>query len=226
MTTARHDPGHPASGAADDVRVIAAEPIAATELLDRLRQTRLMGFDGAQVYAGATLSLVEVDPATLVPAQRYVLRSGVERALWLCDELAAFGVDPFALDGGAWFQTSAEPQERVPLLPPIVELTTEPDGRVVPLINDGIHRIYAARSVGSTIRVVLVDGVPAQWPYYALALPQGWDDVVELGELPPGFQKKTYRVPDNYKALFRDFNGVFDGVQRERAQTNPAHLRR
>lgn len=120
----------------------------------------------------------------------------------------------------------AAPTERVPLLPPIVELTTEPDGRRVALINDGIHRVYAARSVGSPIRVVLVDGVPEQWPYYALALPQGWDDVIELDELPPGFQKKTYRVPDNYKALFRDFNGVFEGVQRERAQTNPAHLRR
>lgn len=208
------------------VRVTAAEPFSANELLAQLQQTRLRGFDGAHVYAGASLSLVDVDPADLVPAQRYVLRSGVERALWLREQLAAFGVDPFALDGGAWFETTAEPGERVPLLPPIVERTTEPDGRTVSLVNDGIHRIYAARSVGARIRVVLVDGVPEQWPYYALALPGGWSDVVELSELPPGFQKKTYRVPGNYKALFRDFNGVFDGVQRERAQTNPAHLRR
>ncbi len=209
-----------------EVQLTRVEPIPAAELLDRLQQTRLMGFDGAAVYAGASLSLVEVDPNALVPAQRYVLRGGVQRSLWLRDQLAPFGVDPFALDGGAWFQTTAEPGERVPLLPPIVELTTEPDGRRVPLINDGIHRIFAARSVGAQIRVVMVDGVPEQWPYYALALPGGWADVVELDELPPGFQKKSYRVPDNYKALFRDFNGVFDGVQRERAQTNPEHLRR
>lgn len=209
-----------------DVHVTAVEPFPADELLARLQRTRLMGFDGAQVYAGASLTLVDLDPAELVPAQRYVLRSGVERSRWLRDELRPFGVDPFALDGGAWFETTAEPGERVPLLPPIVERTTEPDGGVVNLINDGIHRIYAARSIGAPIRVVLVDGVPPQWPYYALALPAGWDDVVELDELPPGFQKKTYRVPENYKALFRDFNGVFDGVQRERAQTNPEHLRR
>lgn len=208
------------------VQITSVEPITAAELLERLQRTRLMGFDGAAVYAGASLSLVEVDPNALVPAQRYVLRSGVERALWLRDQLVPSGIDPFALDGGAWFETSAEPGERVPLLPPIVELTMEPDGRRVPLINDGIHRIFAARSVSAPIRVVMVDGVPEQWPYYALALPGGWDDVVELDELPPGFQKKTYRVPENYKALFRDFNGVFDGVQRERAQTNPEHLRR
>ena len=50
--------------------------------------------------------------------------------------------------------------------------------------------------------------------------------MVELEELPDSFQKKAYRVPGNYKALFRDFNAVFPGVQAERKQSNPAHLAR
>ena len=50
--------------------------------------------------------------------------------------------------------------------------------------------------------------------------------MVELEELPDSFQKKEYRVPGNYKALFRDFNAVFPGVQAERKQSNPAHLAR
>jgi hypothetical protein len=80
--------------------------------------------------------------------------------------------------------------------------------------------VYAARLSGSPINVVAVDG--ASHPYYALAA--SWEDVVELEELPDTFQKKAYRVPANYKALFRDFNAVFPGVQAERKKSNPAHL--
>jgi hypothetical protein len=49
--------------------------------------------------------------------------------------------------------------------------------------------------------------------------------VEELAELTEGYQKKAYRNPENYKALFRDFNAVFEGVQKQRARTNPAHLK-
>jgi hypothetical protein len=93
------------------------------------------------------------------------------------------------------------------------------------LINDGIHRVFAARELGLPIATVIARGVPAEYPYYALALPRGWDDVTQLDELPDGFQKKEYRRPEGYKALFRDFNALFPGVQKERRKTNPAHLR-
>jgi hypothetical protein len=42
--------------------------------------------------------------------------------------------------------------------------------------------------------------------------------------LPDGHQKKEYRQPANYKALFRDFNAVFPGVQKQRKQSNPGHI--
>jgi len=111
------------------------------------------------------------------------------------------------------------------LLPPVVEESREPDGRTVLLINDGIHRVYAARKLGRRINVVLARNVPEEYPYYAYALRDGWKQVQELAELQEGYQKKEYRNPDNYKALFRDFNEVFEGVQKQRARTNPANLR-
>jgi len=49
--------------------------------------------------------------------------------------------------------------------------------------------------------------------------------VEELDELPAGYQKKAYRRPDDYKALFRDFNDVFPGVQVERPRVSPEELR-
>jgi hypothetical protein len=188
---------------------VHAEPITREELLARLRQTRLMGHGGARVYEHATLRIETFDPLALTPAQRYVLMPNVRRILELHET-----VDVFALDGGVHL-------DGVPLLPPIVERSTEPDGREVWLINDGIHRVYAAHLAGSPINVVTVEG--ASHPYYALAA--SWDAVTPLEELPDTFQKKAYRVPDNYKALFRDFNAVSPGVQQERKKSNPASLR-
>ena len=209
------------------LRVLEAELFGHGELLERLASTRLRGFDGARVYENAELELAAATPPeALAPAQRYVLKAGVEKVLELrAALLEAHGVDTFALDGGAYVRTSDDPGERIPVIPPVVEESLEPDGRTVLVINDGIHRVYAARSLGLPISVVVARGVPSEWPYYALALQGGWAEVQELDELPDGFQKKEYRRPDNYKALFREFNDVFAGVQKERRKTNPAHLR-
>jgi hypothetical protein len=211
---------------ADSLRVLSVEPFGRDELLSAIQRTRLRGFDGAQPYADAELELAPAcDPALLAPAQRYVLRPTVTTVLALRDALLGEGVDLFALDGGAYVRTADAPDERIPVIPPIVEESHEPDGRTVLIINDGIHRVYAARSVGLPIATVVARGVPPAYPYYATALAGGWSDVAELDELPDGFQKKTYRDPENYKALFREFNEVFPGVQQERKKTNPEHLR-
>jgi hypothetical protein len=210
-----------------ELRVLSVEPFDRGELLERLRRTPLRGFNGAQPYAKADLELApETDPATLAPAQRYVLKAGVSRILELRKALLIHGVDLFALDGGAFVRTSgALNEDPVPVIPPIVEESKEPDGRLVLIINDGIHRIFAARSLGLPITTVVARRVPAEYPYYACATAAGWSDVLELDELPDGFQKKSYRVPENYKALFREFNEVFPGVQAERKKSNPPNLR-
>ena len=203
--------------------LLSVAPIGRSELLSALGGTRLR--DGAPLYAAAALALEPaVDPDALAPAQRYVLAPGVEKVLELRAALLAEGVDLFALDGGVWVETSEHPGERIPVLPPVVEESVERDGRTVLVVADGLHRVYAARSIGARIAVVTVRDVPPEHPYYAYALDGGWADVRALAELPDGFQKKEYRRPESYKSLFRDFNAVFPGVQRQRRRTNPASL--
>lgn len=208
------------------MRVLSITRFDRDELLSRLRETPLRGFDKARLYANASLELEPaVDPGVLTPAQRYVLAPTVRKLVELRAALSDHGLDPFALDGGAYIHTSDDPEEAVPVVPPIVEETLEPDGRRVLLINDGLHRVSAARSLGLPISVVVARGVPADYPYYAYALPGGWGELEELDELPDGYQKKEYRLPESYKALFREFNTVFPGVQKQRKRTNPGHLR-
>jgi hypothetical protein len=203
--------------------ILSVEPFGRPELLRALQRTRLRG--GESLYEDATLELrPATDPGELAPAQRYVLGPGIQTILALRDALLADGVDIFALDGGIWVTTSEHPDERIPVIPPVVEESRERDGRTVLVIADGIHRVYAARSIGSPISVVTVHGVPGEHPYYAYALDDGWAGVQVLEELPDGFQKKEYRRPDNYKSLFRNYNAVFPGVQKQRKRSNPAFL--
>lgn len=206
------------------MEITSVERFGSDHLLARLAETRLMGFDGAQPYAKAQLSLETLDTGELVPAQRYVLRPIVGKIAELRAALLPLGHDVFRLDGGLIVRND-EQDDDIPVIPPIVEESHEPDGRTVLLINDGIHRVYAARTAGLPIQVVVVRGVPAEYPYYAYALRDGWADVKEFDELPTNFQKKEYRVPDRYRLLFRDFNALFPGVQKLRAHSNPDHLR-
>lgn len=205
------------------MNVTAVERLSAQEVLDRLRAVRLRGFPDVRPYADATLEIRAVDPETLAPPQRYVLRDGVQTMHDLRAALAPHDLDPLALDGGAFATIGGD---RIPVIPPIVEESFEP-GRAAPVdvIADGLHRVYAARELRTPITVILAKGLPRDFPYYALALPDGWSGVAELDDLPDGFQKKTYRNPDNYKSLFRQYNEVFPGVQEQRKRSNPAHLR-
>jgi hypothetical protein len=229
MSSASQDAPLPRAGAQGACepgsQILSIRRFDRDELLAALRETPLRGFGKTCLYANATLELAKAtDSDALTPAQRYVLRPTQRKLLELRAALLAHGVDLFALDGGAYIHVSGDQREAIPIVPPIVEESREPDGSSVLLINDGLHRVSAARSLGLPISVVVVRGVPAEYPYYAYALPNGWAELEELDELPDDYQKKEYRLPDNYKALFREFNAVFPGVQKQRKRSNPGHL--
>lgn len=207
------------------MKILKYELINPPSLLASLQQTRLMGHGQHSIYCNATLSLQEaIDPNILVPAQRYVLESDFHRIESLYTSFLQEDMDIFSLTGGLWFwqaESDTEPAEGpIPLTPPIVEESLESDGKKIWLISDGMHRVYTARKLGKRINIILVQNVPAVYPYYAYPLTQGWEKVMELATLPDDFQKKVYRE-ENYKALFRNYNEVLPGIQKQRKRTNP-----
>jgi hypothetical protein len=195
------------------------DTISEHDLLARIGRTRLMGHDQYPIYEASRLTVAQMDTDELAPAQRYVLDDDVRRVHSLRSYFLKSGVDIFALRGGLLFwylEDDGSEEGPVPLVPPVIEESYEPDGRTVLIINDGMHRIFAAREAGCSISVVLAREVPRSFPYYALALPDGWAGVERLAAIPDGYKKKSYRDPNNYKALFRDFNAVLPGVQKQR----------
>lgn len=195
------------------------ETMTEAELLERIGRTRLKGHDQYPLYEAAHLELLPVDTDELAPAQRYVLDEDVRRVHALRAYFIKNGIDIFALKGGIlfWYRDEDGSEEGpVPLVPPVIEESNEPDGRTVLIINDGMHRVFAAREAGCYINAVVIRNVPPQFPYYAYALPGGWSEVERLTEIPDSYKKKAYRDPANYKSLFRDFNAVLPGVQKQR----------
>jgi len=197
------------------MRITKFELLPESDLLIRLRTVRLRGFDHAQVYRASHIQVIRTIPASCKPAQRYVLKGGVNTILRLAYEFAFKGVDIFSLRGVLLFWLDGQ-QEPISLLPPIIEESVDKDGSLILLINDGIHRIYAANRLGVNINVVTISNVPHEYPYYAYPLPGGWSAVEEINALTPDYERKEYRNPADYKALFRDFNEVFPGVQKKR----------
>lgn len=198
------------------------------ELEHRLRQVQLKGHNGFYIYKDSVISFETVDPNDLTPPQKYVLNPTLTDILSVRSMfLGMSDIDVFALDGFIEFDVirNNEPlsdgDAPIPFLPPIVEVE-EVDGKEILLVNDGMHRVYAARSIGSAINVVVIRNL--EYPYYAFPMREGWDAVVRFDELPDVFEKKAYRDPTNYKALFRQFNTMFPGVQKQRKQSNPEHL--
>jgi hypothetical protein len=200
------------------------------ELERQLRTVRLRGHGQPLIYEHCKIHIEEavlIDPV-LVPPQRYVLTGTVRDILTLHKEFLRRGEDIFRLRGALFFWLEGmdiATDLPIPLLPPIAEESYEEDGRRVMLLNDGMHRVKAALTVGERINTVFVKDVPREYPYYAYGFEGGWKNIVEFEELPDVFEKKRYRNPENYKALFRQFNNVFPGVQKDRKQSNPAHIK-
>ncbi len=180
------------------------------ELLRRIKQVTLMKQPEEKIYQHATVSLEKMRVEEIAPAQNYVLKAELQKVRDLKWAIAEQGYNLFELNGFLRISLEGE-TEPFDLLPPVVEESFEADGRMVSILNDGMHRITLARMEWQIPQVVYVRGVPKEKPYYAFPLHQGWDDVKMVDDLPAGYVKKWHRIPA-YKTLYRDFNSAFRNV--------------
>lgn len=197
--------------------------IPETELADRLRTITLLKSD-VRPYAAAEIRFATVPPDLLFPAAYYVSRPHLQRQREIRDALMRQGIDTLELFGGAEFRTGGEVWT---IIPPVVEFSPEraafaprrpgdlpaPAAElVVPLINDGLHRVWLARELGRPVRVALIRGADPAHPYYAY--PSGWDRVQVVDEVPADkASRKAHRAADHY-ALYRDFGPLGVGKPR------------
>ena len=196
------------------MKILEIEKHSIDELIANMRQVQMLTKPGVLPYEKAKIELLTLRPEQIAPAQRYVLRDEINKIRELRWGLEQYGVDLFYLDGYVTIRL-ADCDDLIDVLPPVVEVSNEDNDREVKILNDGMHRVYMALTSWSDIRVVLIDGVPPEYPYYAYPLYNGWDGVEVLNELPEeaeGYIKKWHRFPNN-KDYYRNFNsGGFQNV--------------
>jgi hypothetical protein len=144
-------------------------------------------------------------------AQYYILREQLLKLRELKWRLEENGIDFFNLDGFVRMTLDNMPSI-VDLLPPVIEETITKSGRVINVINDGMHRLYIANLEWTIPRVIYIRGIPKELYYYSHPIPyQDWSKVEILKSISPNFLKKWHRTEQN-KKLFRNFNSQFENV--------------
>jgi len=194
-----------------------------SELAACLRRLTLLN-STVEPYARADIGFATVPTDFVHPAAFYVSRVHFERQRELRDALLEQGVDPLDLRGSVEFRCDDGVRT---LIPPVVEFQRErieyhplraddlrppPIELELPLVNDGLHRVYLARQLGIPVRVITVRGAEAAHPYYAY--PAGWSRVELVDQVPQDKHKRKFHRTANYYALYRDFGPLGVGEPR------------
>lgn len=191
-----------------EVKVLRTFPME--QAFDALRVATLDAADGDDIrlYHDAKMKLADFDPEDLNPTSLYVLRKSLDFQIELrLHLLGEYGIDTLNLSQVVHLDT---PDGVVGLVPPFVEIVDEsvtftgregnrtpPDNATlrVPVLKDGIHRAFLARSLGVQLRCVVVrTEVSLEYPTYAY--PNRWSDVRVYDAVPP--VKKHYRRENAY----------------------------
>jgi len=216
------------------MKIATAVFYSTRELMSRLKRVVMLQDKSVLPYANAEITVTDISTDQLAPAQLYVLRGEFDKVRELrWSMLEQFGVDILRLPdskmrdgkivpadadraesvGFVEFTLDTNPDETITVLPPVVEGWTEDDKSYVNIINDGMHRCFAARISRIIPAVVKISKVPKNLPYYAFPLVEGWRGVQMVDRLDARLLKKYHRFREpEYKRYYRDFNSAFTNV--------------
>jgi hypothetical protein len=197
------------------MEIVQVKHYAVADLMARLRRVPLQEQPDVKIYENALISLENIHTKNLHPPQNYVWLAELRKVQELRWSLQEHGLNMFNLNGFVSYTVREADGELVSydLYPPIIEESFEADGTVALLINDGMHRVFLARSEWIVPQVIYVRGIPKEYPYYAYPRPQGWEGIDLLADNPDKnrYLKKCHRIRHN-KALYRNFQAVFKNV--------------
>lgn len=206
------------------MKIVKFEYFTEETLIENLRKVHLAGRPELKIYQNANITLKrEVSPDNIIFSQYYVMKKDIEEITQTRKCLLSYGIDIFKLQGyiRLYYIDDMDHQLKVfDILPPIVEISKADEN--IPLLNDGMHRLYLARESKSLINIVMIGDFDYDYPYYALPNYEGWKNLKICSEVPE--IKKNYRTKD-YKTLFRDFNSAFINVTQPRVSKNSSSIK-
>lgn len=198
------------------MKIVEIKKHSEQELIAALRRVSLLHNTTVFPYQHAQIQLDNIAVKDIHPSQFYYLEDAVLQIRDLENALQKHGVDLFHINGYLTYKTFEG--SLCTLLPPIVEYQTDQQGNIVPLLNDGIHRIlYAQRKGKEAIQVVSIRHADEKYPLMGYPNPNGWRDVKAAEKVPEPKDKRIWRVPvEQGYMLYRNFNSVFESVGKPR----------
>ena len=199
------------------MRILKYKQYSKDELIKRLRKVKLLHSSNTPnpiyVYESAEIELIHIPVSSILPSQSYYLEESLLKVGKIKEALADHNLDLFNLGGFVSYVTN-ESNIAYNLLPIIIEYQMEKDGRINPIILDGIHRVILARKKNlKNIQVIKIANVSKDFPHPAYANPKGWEDVKPMKTAPSKKDKRHWRFPieEAYK-YYRNFNSAFENV--------------
>ncbi|MBW6452073.1 MAG: hypothetical protein K0B02_05090 [DPANN group archaeon] len=186
------------------------DELSTQDLISGIKNTPLLFNSEICPYKEANVSIKKFHTDELSPTAFYVLEDRIKMQDILHKTLInEFDINSYCLEKGYVIDDGTFTYT----LLPVITHRSDIDGGVI-LVEDGAHRSYHARSIGSDINTIFIEGVPEHIPFYAFPNPNGWGDVNVFDDISNVTQKKLYRTEDKdaqYK-LFRDYDAVFPGI--------------
>ena len=191
-----------------NIKILSRTPWS--ELEKKIREVPLIKPDdgGNQifVYEKANINLRQLPVEEINPASFYVVKKNLEFQQELRDYLLKeHNIDSLQLNEA--LEIENESGEIWTLMPPVVEMMKETarfdndrgdieydhsEKITMPVLNDGLHRVYTAKQLGVDPTVIVISSLPDEHPFYAY--PNSWDKVQVFDDVPKEKQeKKLYR---------------------------------
>ena len=174
---------------------------------ERLRQAKLEQADeDVYPYKYSAFETRRMQPDGVLPSSYYVLTARLSFQEALRVRLNEIGIDLFNLPGIVYFEVGDKLRG---LVPPIIEVYPEPEfsGQTVASLQDGLHRMFMAKTIGGVPQTYIVIE-NADRRYLPYAIPNSWDEVHVYENVP--FLKKRFRQVDKPYSNMRPLCSLFD----------------
>lgn len=138
------------------------------------------------------------------PTTYYALNTHLEFQKKLKKDLTTVGIDLFNLPGIVYFKTN---NRIYGLVPPIIEIYEEIDGKDNYALQDGVHRFLLAKQFGVMQKCIVIINKNANRDFLPYAHTNTWEEVILCDKVPS--VKKNYRRHPNY-SFMRPLRSIFD----------------
>lgn len=162
------------------ISVEAVQPMRREYLSALMKNVVLAGDATMRVYAASNVQTMRIDPHSVLLGQTFVERAKYQSFLENFEAMfTAFCVPRGMAKLGACIVLGKTADGRYAIahyIPPIIEIVGDR-----PTLLDGVHRMFLARQIGTTLETVMVDKVAAPFP----ADLHEWNKVNIVTEKPP-----------------------------------------